>query len=111
MEFGFLESRSLSETIVKEEKKDLGPRGYWHAAAGTKPVLQKIEIEIGTDPVPEELAADTILNVKQENEEELDDIAKAIQEPEIRQAEQIVEVVMGELASEQGGNVQVVKAE
>jgi endonuclease-3 len=111
VEFGFIESGSVEETAVKEEKKDVPPRGYWHAAAVTSPVLRKVEIEYGTDPLPAEPNAEAIPTVKQEIKETLDDIDKAIQEPGIQQPEQVVELVMGELAEEQGENVQVIKAE
>lgn len=113
VEFGFIESGTVDETAsvaaVKEEKKDLTPRGYWHAAAATSPVHRKIESEYGTDPLPED--AEAIPVVKQESEETLDAVDKAIQEPGSQQPEQVVGLVMGELAEEQGDNIQVIKAE
>ena len=110
VEFGFLESGPIGETSVTDEKPTT-PRGYWHAPAPTEPVLGKIEIEIGTDVLPEASSSETIPAVKQEDRGELDVIAKAIQEPGIQNAEHLAEVVMSELAGEQGQNEQVIKAE
>lgn len=110
VEFGFIAPGSVDETSVKEEKPPV-PRGYWHAAAENKPVIQKIEIEIGTDVLPEVPGAAQISAVKQETEEGLDDVAQAIQDPGFQNAEQVVDMTMAELAIEQGRNVQVIKAE
>jgi hypothetical protein len=108
VEFGFLETGGLADS---EEAKDIiqTVKGEGPTRA-TGPILKRIEIEIGTDPSPSvsDLAS---MPMKQEPQiKEEDEIAAAIAEPGIGQPE-LVDMVMQELAREQGETVCVVKAE
>jgi hypothetical protein len=98
VEFGFLETGPAEGA---EEGKT--------TTSIASPILRKIEIEIGTDPSPNAMDLSAIA-VKQESQEK-DEIAAVVSEPGIAQPEQVVDLVMQELAREQGENVQVVKAE
>jgi hypothetical protein len=98
VEFGFLET-GPAECAVEGKT----------TTSTASPILRKIEIEIGTDPSLSAMDLSTIA-VKQESQGK-DEIATVVSEPGIAQPEQVVDLVMQELAREQGENVQVVKAE
>lgn len=107
VEFGFLET-GLAES---EEAKDIiqTVKGEGPTSA-TSPIIKRIEIEIGTDPSPSmsDLAS---MPMKQEPQiKDEDETAATVAEPGIGQPE-LVDMVMQELAREQGENICVVKTE
>lgn len=98
VEFGFLETGPAEGAVEGNS-----------TTSTASPVLRKIDIEIGTDASPS--AMDLSATAVQQESQEKDEIAAVVSEPGITQPEQVVDLVMQELAREQGENVQVVKAE
>lgn len=111
VEFGFVEAGQANGTITEESKDTKLGAEVERTTSAAGPALRKIEIEIGTDPSPEERDLSAVAIKQEYSAEETDEVAKVVEEPGIIQPEQVVDVVMQELAREQGENVYVVKAE